>query len=173
MHKSLKIIASGDWSRDPAMLDYRSEWLSDLLVERATCSDAFDGHQLSQITIGGPGFVWFRFWLAEGEFILEKYFDADGQAIGMYARIGMAIPHKGRGFSALGLLLGLWITDEGHVTVLDEAEFDAAVAGGIISPVEAEHAEHQIREVTMAIAAGRYPPPIVRALSIAAIGGHS
>lgn len=169
----MKIIASGEWNQNPEMLDYRSEWLSDLLVERATCSDSMPARQMGQVTIGGPGFVWFRFWLAEGEYILEKYFDADGQPLGMHARIGMAVPHKGRGFSALNLLLGLWITDEGHVTVLNETEFDAAVAGGEFSPVEAEHAEQQIREVTMAIASGRFPPPIVRNLSIAAVGGNS
>ncbi len=172
MDGTVKIIASGEWNQNPEMRDYRSEWLSDLLVERATCSDGALNRQLGQVTIGGPGFVWFRFWLAEGEYILEKYFDPDGQALGMYARIGMAVPHKGRGFSALNLLLGLWITDEGHVTVLNEPEFDAAVAGGELSPVEAEHAEQQIREVTMAIASGRFPPPIVRNLSIAAIGDH-
>ena len=131
----MKIIASGEWNQNPEMLDYRSEWLSDLLVERATCSDSMPARQMGQVTIGGPGFVWFRFWLAEGEYVLEKYFDADGQPLGMHARIGMAVPHKGRGFSALNLLLGLWITDEGHVTVLNEAEFDAAVAGGEFSPV--------------------------------------
>jgi predicted RNA-binding protein associated with RNAse of E/G family len=173
MDGTVKIIASGEWNQTPEMRDYRSEWLSDLLVERATCSDGAQKHQLGQVTIGGPGFVWFRFWLAEGEYILEKYFDPDGQALGTYARIGMAVPHKGRGFSALNLLLGLWITDEGHVTVLNELEFDAAVADGELSPVEAEHAEQQIREVTMAIASGRFPPPIVRNLSIAAIGDHS
>lgn len=168
----VQIIASGEWNQTPEMRDYRAEWLSDLLVERATCSDGAQNRQLGQVTIGGPGFVWFRFWLAEGEYILEKYFDPDGQAIGMHALIGMAVPHKGRGFSALNLLLGLWITDEGHVTVLNEPEFDAAVASGELSPIEAEHAEQQIREVTMAIASGRFPPPIVRNLSIAAIGDH-
>jgi len=171
MNEAIKIIASGEWSQSPEMLDYRSEWLSDLLVERATCADTIHSRQLGQVTVSAPGFVWFRFWLAEGEYILEKYFDTDGQPLGIYARIGMAVPHKGRGFSTLNLLLGLWITEEGRVTVLNEPEFDQAVASGEFSPVEAEHAEQQIREVTLAIAAGRFPPPIVRNLSIAAIGG--
>ncbi len=173
MDEVVKIIASGEWSQSPEMLDYRSEWLSDLLVERATCADTIQSQQLGRVTISGPGYVWFRFWLAEGEYILEKYFDTEGQSLGIYARIGMAIPHKGRGFSALNLLLGLWITGEGRVTVLNEPEFDKAVANGEFTPVEAEHAEQQIREVTLAIASGRFPPPIVRNLSIAAISGPS
>jgi hypothetical protein len=83
----------------------------------------------------------------------------------MYARIGMAVPHKGRGFSAMNLLLGLWITDDARVTVLNEGVRPGCGAGAL-SPVEAEHAEQQIREVTMAIAHKRYPPPIVRNLTI-------
>src|SRR5690606_12988449 len=136
--ETVKIIASGEWNQNPEMLDYRSEWLSDLLVERATCSDGMPARQLGQVTIGGPGVLWCRVVLAEGEYILGKYCGAAGQPVGMHARIGMAVPHKGRGFGALNLLLGLWSADEGHVTVLNEAEFDAAVAGGDFSPVEAE-----------------------------------
>lgn len=172
MSKSMDVIASGDWDRDPQMADYRSEWLSDMLVERATCASQISLHRLNQQVIGAPGFIWFRFWLANGEHILEKYFDDQGQVIGMYARIGMAIPHRGRGFSVLNLLLGLWITDDAHITVLNEPEFDKAVASGAISPVEAEHAEQQIREVTMAIAAKRYPPPIVRNLTLSMPDGN-
>ena len=166
MNKPLTTIASGEWSRHPEMTDYRSEWLSDMLVERATRTPDAPERRIGQHVIGAPGYIWFRFWLANGEHILEKYFDDHGQPIGMYARIGMAVPHKGRGFSALNLLLGLWITDDARVTVLNEDEFEQAVKQGLLSPIEAEHAEQQIREVTMAIAHKRYPPPIVRNLTI-------
>jgi len=166
MNKALTVIASGDWDRDPLMSDYHAEWLSDMLVERATWTSHVGAHRINQQLVGAPGYVWFRFWLANGEHILEKYFDDRGQPLGMYARIGMNIPHRGRGLSMLNLLLGLWITDDGRITVLNEAEFDAAVSNNTISPVEAEHAEQQIREVTMAIAHRRYPPPIVRNLTL-------
>lgn len=166
MNKPLTMIASGDWDRDPQMTDYRAEWLSDMLVERATCTPHADIHRINQHVVGAPGYVWFRFWLTNGEHILEKYFDDKGQVVGMYARIGIAVPHRGRGFSILDLLLGLWITDDARVTVLNEPEFDQAVESSVISPVEAEHAEQQIREVTMAIAHSHYPPAIVRNLTI-------
>jgi len=166
MNKPLTTIASGEWSQSPHLSDYRAEWLSDMLVERATCGPDISMYQIDQHVIGAPGYVWFRFWLTNGEHILEKYFDDQGQVIGMYARIGMAVPHKGRGFSAMNLLLSLWITDDARVTVLNEEEFEQAVKQGLLSPIEAEHAEQQIREVTMAIAHKRYPPPIVRNLTI-------
>lgn len=168
MTKALKVIASGDWDRDPLMSDYHAEWLSDMLVERATWTSHVGAHLVNHQVVGAPGYVWFRFWLANGEHILEKYFDDHGQPLGMYACIGMSVPHRGRGLSMLNLLLGLWITEDGRITVLNEPEFDAAVDNGAISPVEAEHAEQQIREVTMAIASRRYPPPIVRNLTIVA-----
>lgn len=162
------MIASGDWSKDPQMSDYHAEWLSDMLVERVTWTSQVGVHRINQRIVGAPGYVWFRFWLANGEHILEKYFNGQAQPLGMYARIGMSVPHRGRGLSMLNLLLGLWITDDGRITVLNEAEFEAAVNTGVISPVEAEHAEQQIREVTMAIANRRYPPPIVRNLTLIA-----
>ena len=130
MNKSLTTITSGEWSQRPELTDYRAEWLSDMLVERVTCAPEASIHQIGQLVVGAPGYVCFRFWLANGEHILEKYFDEHGRAIGMYARIGMAAPHKGRGFSAMNLLLGLWISEETHVTVLNEMEFDRAVREG-------------------------------------------
>lgn len=166
MDKQLTVIGSGDWAKDPQMSDYHAEWLSDMLVERATWTSHVGASHINQQLVGAPGYVWFRFWLANGEQILEKYFDDQGQVLGMYARIGMSVPHRGRGLSMLNLLLGLWITDDGRITVLNEQEFDAAVRSGVIAPVEAEHAEQQIREVTMAISGRRYPPPIVRNLTL-------
>lgn len=159
------MIASGDWQRDERMQDYRAEWLNDMLVERAAWRADAAPVLLEGMTIAAPGFVWFRFWLSEGERILEKYFDADGNALGMYARIGMSMP-RGRGYQALDLILGLWIAHDNKVVVHHEADFEAAVRRGDLSPVEAEHAEHQIREITTAIAHRRFPPPMVRNFAI-------
>lgn len=150
------------------MQDYRSEWLNDMLVERALWAPTAPVLRLGALTIAAPGFVWFRFWLAEGDRILEKYFDEAGKPLGMYAHVGMPLPHHGRGFSIVDLMLGLWISAQMHVTVHNEASFDAAVRNGAISPVEAEHAEHQIREITTAIATKRFPPAIVRNFSVTA-----
>ncbi len=164
---SLPIIASGDWQRQSHLTDYRYEWLNDMLVERAQWDASAPIQKLGSTIIAAPGFVWFRFWLAEGDRILDKFFDEKSRVVGMYARIGMALPHHGRGFSMVDLILGLWITAQSHITVHNEAEFDAAVRSGLISPVEAEHAEHQVREITTAIAGKRFPPALVRNFTLA------
>jgi hypothetical protein len=166
MSSSLPIISSGDWQREAQLRDYRAEWLTDMLVERATWTAAAPRRALGALTIGGPSYVWFRFWLAEGERLLEKYFDDSGNPVGMYVHVGMVLPHRSRGFSLLDLILGLWITGDRQVTVHNEAQFEAAVRSGTISPVEAEHAEHQIREITRSIAQQRFPPAIVRNLTV-------
>lgn len=168
MSPSLPIIASGDWQRDPLFTDYRHEWLNDMLVERATWAGKALPRQLGTLTVAAPGYIWFRFWLPSGDRILEKYFDTSGQPIGIYARIGMALPQPGRSFSVVDLILGLWISGDARVTVHNEAAFDEAVRAGALSPVEAEHAEHQIRELTTAIAFKRFPPPMIRNFSIVA-----
>ncbi len=163
---SLSKIASGDWQHQSDLTDYRYEWLNEMLVERATWGKDAPVQQLGAATIAGPGYIWFRFWLSEGDRILDKYFDDKGEIVGMYAHIGMGLPHEGRGFSLVDLILGLWITGLSHVTVHNEEQFDAAVKSGLLSPVEAEHAEHQLREITTAIASKRFPPAIVRNFSI-------
>ncbi len=162
----LPVIASGDWQRQPDLYDYRYDWRNDILVERATWAEAAPLQRLGSTTIAAPGFVWFRFWLAEGDHILDKYFDDSGIAIGIYAHVGIGLPHQGRGYSMVDLILGLWITGQSRITVQNEARFEAAVAGGLISPVESEHAEHQLREMTAAIAHKRFPPALVRNFAI-------
>lgn len=168
MASTLPVIASGDWQHDPLLGDYRYEWLNDILVERATWAEEAPERKLGGVTIAAPGYIWFRFWMPAGDHILEKYFDQQGGAIGIYAHVGMALPQHGRSFSLVDLMLGLWISADAHVTVHNEASFDVAVQRGTISPVEAEHAEHQIREMTTAIAMRRYPPPMIRNFSIVA-----
>ncbi len=90
---ALPIIASGDWQRQPDLYDYRYDWRNDILVERATWAESAPVQQLGPTTIAAPGYVWFRFWLAEGDHILDKYFDDGGSAIGIYAHVGMGMPH--------------------------------------------------------------------------------
>jgi predicted RNA-binding protein associated with RNAse of E/G family len=163
---SLPVIASGDWQQQPYLYDYRNDWRNDILVERATWAEAAPEQQIGAVKVAAPGYVWFRFWLAEGGHILDKYFDDNGGAIGIYVHIGMGLPHQGRGYSMVDLILGLWITGQSRITVQNEARFDAAVANGLLSPVEAEHAEHQLREMTAAIAHKRFPPALVRNFAI-------
>ncbi len=50
----------------------------------------------------------------------------------------------------------------GRVTVHGEEEFERSVLLGELSPELAQRAEAHLRELTAAIARGRFPPPLVR-----------
>ncbi len=168
MSSNLHVISSGEWQRNSLLRDYRAEWFSDMLVERATWGATAALQKIGQTVIAAPQYVWCRFWGPEGNRLVEKYFDPQGVELGIYVHVGMTLPHHGRGFSMLDLMLGIWLTGIGRVTVHDEARFDRAVAEGAVSPVEAEHAEMVIRELTTGIAQKRFPPPFVRNFALAA-----
>lgn len=167
MSTTQNVIASGEWQRSTLMGDYRAEWFSDMLVERATWRTDAPTMQIGRAVIAAPRYIWCRFWSAEGNRVIEKYFDPQGNPLGIYVRVGMTLPHHGRGFQMLDLLLGIWITEGGRVTVLGEERFDQAVEAGELSPVEAEHAEMIIRELTTSIAQKRFPAAFVRNFALA------
>jgi hypothetical protein len=80
MTSNLHVISSGEWQRHSLLHDYRAEWFSDLLVERATWSAAAALQKIGQTVIAAPQYVWCRFWLARGQsHMVEKYFDDHGQ----------------------------------------------------------------------------------------------
>ena len=163
---STEIITNGAWQSVAQMTDYRAEWFSEMLVERATWSpdaaEQFIGDQM----IVQPGAVWLRFWLLESELMVEKYFDATGQPLGFYVPICMPLQRRVSTLRIITLVLALWIQPDERVTVLHEAEFDQAVAAGVITPVEAEQAEQRIRELTLFVVQKRFPPAMVRNFTI-------
>lgn len=163
---STEIITNGAWQSVAQMTDYRAEWFSEMLVERATWSpdaaEQFIGDQM----IVQPGAVWLRFWLLESELMVEKYFDATGQPLGFYVPISMPLQRRVSTLRIITLVLALWIQPDERVTVLHEAEFDQAVAAGVITPVEAEQAEQRIRELTLFVVQKRFPPAMVRNFTI-------
>jgi predicted RNA-binding protein associated with RNAse of E/G family len=169
MLKPEKLI-SGEWRNEPNMLDYRSEWLSDVFVERATWGKDADSRQLREVTaeieVAGPGFVWLRFWLKEEDQVLEKYFDAEGQAVGFYIPVCMPFQQNGSTLATQTLAMALWYNPDGQLTVLGESEFDRAVEDSTMTPVEVEHAEHRVRELIMSVLNRSFPPGLVRNFSV-------
>ncbi|MCX6046552.1 MAG: hypothetical protein NT075_15720 [Chloroflexi bacterium] len=163
---SPEIITNGAWETVPYMTDYRAEWFSEMLVERATWAPMAPLQRIGEHVIAGPGYVWFRFWLLENEIMVEKYFDEAGQVVGFYASIGMPIQRRVSTLRLRTLILALWLKPDERVTVLHEDEFDQAVTAGTITPVESEQAEFRIRELTLAIAQKRFPPAMVRNFTI-------
>jgi hypothetical protein len=166
----LERIESGVWQRNPSLSDYRAEWLTDVLVERATCGreialQPFDVG-LRPSVIVQPDAVWARFWFRREGWIVEKYFSAQGSSIGFYAPVcGPIEYHTGRlGADLFGL--ALWIEELGRVTVVGEESFDLAIADGQVSPVALEQAELRVRELTTLTAQRRFPPAFVRNFGI-------
>lgn len=155
-------LTSGGWQNHREMTDYRAEWLSSLLVERATWRDDSFPRSFGDAQIAGPGYVWFRFWLPEQDQVVEKYFDATGQAVGVYVPVTEQLERRGEVWRTVELVLALWILPNGRVSVLREDDFDEAVEREILTPVAAELAERRIRELTSAVAQKQFPPPLVR-----------
>jgi len=155
-------LTSGGWQSHPEMTDYRAEWLSNLLVERASWRDDSFPRSFGDVQIAGPGFVWFRFWLPEQDQVVEKYFDAAGQSVGIYVPVTDALERQGESWRTVELVLALWLHPSGRVSVLREDDFEDAIEREILTPVAGERAERRIRELTTAIAQEQFPPPLVR-----------
>lgn len=168
MARKLTYISSGAWQSVPDMTDYRTEWLTGMLVERATWLPGAPEQRIGNTTVGAPGFVWFRFWLQETEQIVEKYFDTDKKAVGYYAPICAAWRRRETRLIAPSLLLGLWLDANNRLTVMFEDLFDRASHSGDLTPVEVEHGEHRIRELTYAINRQKWPPTMVKNLELGA-----
>lgn len=163
----MRQIQSGDWPANPHMVDYRSQLLDKMFVERATWRESAPIQHLGDTVVVAPGYVWVRFWLLDGEEPIEKYYDAGRNTVGFYIPLCMPIQRRGASFLARSLLLGLWLHPNGRLTVLGEDEFEAAASSGALAPVEVEHAEYRIRILTLEISQKRYPPGMIRTFALA------
>ncbi len=155
-------IISGAWREQEAMEDYRSEWLSELLVERVTWSQGAPAHFIGGKQVAGPGYIWFRFWLASEHQVVEKYFSDTGESVGIHIPVCTSLVRDQQGYSTFGLILGLFLWPQGRLDVLREGDFDQAAASGQLPRPLVDVAEHSFRKLTAAIARKRFPPALVR-----------
>jgi predicted RNA-binding protein associated with RNAse of E/G family len=156
------MIESG-WLGDPvAQSDYRREQLGDTLVERVVWGDLPHPWRKADQVVADHGFVWFRFWLAGDDQVVERYYDNRGSLIGTQIDICTSLICDTDGCCAGDLILDIWISSDGQVTVHNEDAFELAVLKGDIEASQAARAEDQVRRLTAAIARGRFPPPLVR-----------
>lgn len=167
----LERIESGTWQRASYMMDYRAEWLTDVLVERATCGSEISPTAVVDGGLRAPlvaqaGVVWTRFWFRREGWLIEKYFSPLGRIMGFYAPICGPIEYHTGYLATEWYGLALWISEQWRVTVLGEQQFDQASADGILPPVALEQAEHRIRELTTLTAQRRFPPAFVRNFGI-------
>lgn len=159
-------ILSSEWQRNDLLADYRTETLTNIVVERATWQATSPERMIADTVIAAHKYVWLRFWLLEDEALIEKYYNDRGESIGYYVPICMPLKRRGEQLEAYSLLLALWLQPDERVIVLHEAEFERAVAHGEITPVEAEHAEFRIRELTSALARKQFPSTLIRNFEI-------
>ena len=155
-------IRSGDFGDAAVVRDYRFERLGGVLVERVVWGAMTAAKRRGQTVISGPGFVWFRFWVLTHHQVIERYYNEQGQLIGTQIDVCMPPTGDDRGWRAKDLLLDIWVTPDGRVTLFGETAFDYAAQQGRLSQQEAEYAEAHVRRLTADIAQGRFPPPIVR-----------
>jgi len=155
-------IISGVFGDPEALRDYRAERLGDVLVERIVWGELSAPRRLRQIVVADAGFIWYRFWLSGHDQIVERYFDRLGRAIGDQIDVCMPLTCNEHGCSTVDLVLDIWISPEGQVTVHNEEAFEQSVAEGMLNTLQIERAEKQVRALTGAIARHRFPPPLVR-----------
>jgi predicted RNA-binding protein associated with RNAse of E/G family len=133
-----------------------------VLVERLVWDQDPGDIGPDQWQLAGPGFSWFRFWLPDHQQIVERYFDAQGRPLGTCVDLCTAPEREEEAWLATDLLLDIWISPEGRVTVRNEPAFEQALRQGLLLPAEAAQADQHCRELTAAIAKGRFPPALVR-----------
>jgi predicted RNA-binding protein associated with RNAse of E/G family len=109
--------------------------------------------------------VWFIFrgrWFDVG-----KFYDRSNRWLGYYCDIIKPVNCllRGRRTSVItDLFLDLWISRENDYHVLDEDEFDEAVARRLIPRRVAERAEYELGLIIRLVERNQFPPAYVRAV---------
>jgi predicted RNA-binding protein associated with RNAse of E/G family len=155
-------IRSGEWQDLPGVASYLAGLIDDVLIERAIWAAPAEAESADGRALAGPGHIWYRFWLWRDDQVVERYFDAQGQALGTQVDLCMPLQVGEGEWTARDLLLNIWISPQGQVTVSNEAAFEAAVSSGQLTEEEARWAEEHVRRLTGAISQRRFPPAMVR-----------
>ena len=165
-----EVWTSGEWAGQTRVVDYRSEWIGEKLIERVTFSESAPLASCAFARMGTmvrqPLQDIVRFWLLDGGQIIDKGFDGEAEPVGYFAPVTAGFERDGDTLEATQLYLGLSMDQEGRVTVTGEAEFEQAVARNELSQDEIQLAEERIRELTLAAAAKQWPSPFVRNFAI-------
>ena len=90
-------------------------------------------------------------------------FDVDGGFAGYYADIVTPLVRVGTEYAATDLFLDWWLAPGQPAKPLDEDEFEAAVAAGVVTPDVAATARATFEGVRGEIAAGVFPYRYIRA----------
>jgi len=103
--------------------------------------------------------VWFTFPGAWHD--IGRFHRADGSFCGIYANILTPPVIDGPVWHTTDLFLDVWWPDGGSVTLLDEDEFEEAVARRQLDTGTARRAREEADRIVGLANAGAWPPPIV------------
>jgi len=122
--------------------------------------------EVAGLTVLEPGapVIWFTYpgrWYDIGRFHLR-----DGTFTGHYANILTPVRMEGGRWETTDLMLDVWCGADGHVEILDEAEFADAVDRGWIAPDTAATAREHAETLALAARQGEWPSARVRAWSL-------
>jgi uncharacterized protein len=145
-----------------AVQDYRSERVGEALIERLVWGHLAAPRTLAGVIIADTGYIWFRFWLPQYAQVVDRYYTAEGALVGTKIDVCMPLDCDERGCHTTDLLMDIWISADGRVTIYNEDAFEAAVRTRTLSDEQIAHAETHIRDLTGTIARGKFPPPLVR-----------
>jgi predicted RNA-binding protein associated with RNAse of E/G family len=133
------------------------------LLERAELRRPVEVAGRAVLEPGAPG-TWFTYpgrWYDIGRFHL-----ADGTFTGHYANLLTPVRMEGPRWETTDLMLDVWCGADGHVEILDEAEFADAVERGWITPPTAATAREHAETLALAARQGEWPSARVRTWSL-------
>lgn len=108
--------------------------------------------------------VWFLF--RDEPFDVGRVYQPDGTWTGYYVdvlepvRWDNADPHSLQ--PMIDLFLDLWIGPDGSYVVLDEDEFEAAVASGHLTREQIDHARGVLQQLVELTERGEFPPSVAK-----------
>ena len=108
--------------------------------------------------------VWFLF--KDKPFDVGRIYRPDGAWTGYYADVLEPVRWRGSDPMTLepivDLFLDLWIAPDGRFEVLDEDEFEEAVASGFLTEQQTGHARSVLQGLIEATERGDFPPAVVK-----------
>lgn len=108
--------------------------------------------------------VWFLF--KDQPYDVGRFYRPDGTWTGYYADVLQPVHWSGADPSTLepvvDLFLDLWIAPDGQYAVLDEDEFEDAIARRILAPEQIRHARRVLDELVRATERSAFPPDVAK-----------
>ena len=117
-----------------------------------------------EVIAAGYEVVWFLF--QDQPFDVGRFYRPDGTWTGYYVDIlepvhwDDADPYSLR--PIVDLFLDIWIAPDGRYAILDEDEFQDAVAQKHLSPAQSAHALETLEQLVKATEENRFPPVVVK-----------